>query len=119
MQSAAAEVNDPFYILAASAPDERSQVLKQGDTFAVFDRFGDIGLSGLGEHGLFHEGTRFLSRWQMTLNGGRPLLLSSTVTKDNLLLAVDLTNPDYNGDVESRASRDVIHVFRSKFLWRG
>ena len=36
-------VSDTFYILSTSARiDDRTQVLKQGDTFAIFDRFGDI-----------------------------------------------------------------------------
>ena len=34
-------------------------MLKYGDTFAVFDRTGDI--SGPGEQGLYHDGTRYLS----------------------------------------------------------
>src|SRR6185503_9091937 len=46
--------------------------------------------------------------------------LSSTVTDDNELLTVDLTNPD----IESRGAtlllpRGHLHVFRAKFLWRG
>ncbi len=36
-------------------------MLKHGDTFAVFDHYGDIKPGGLGEEGLYHEGTRYLS----------------------------------------------------------
>src|SRR5688572_20354660 len=44
------QVNDRFYILATSPRvDEQTRVLKQGDTFAVFDRYGDIQPAGLGE----------------------------------------------------------------------
>ena len=36
-------IDDQFYILATSSrADDRTRVLKHGDTFAVFDRFGDI-----------------------------------------------------------------------------
>ncbi|HEV3298989.1 MAG TPA: glycogen debranching N-terminal domain-containing protein, partial [Planctomycetaceae bacterium] len=47
-----------FRILAASSlADERTRVLKHGDTFGVFDHYGDIKPEGLGEEGLFHDGT--------------------------------------------------------------
>ena len=36
---------------ASSSTDERRRVLKHGDTFAVFDQFGDIKPGGLGEGG--------------------------------------------------------------------
>ena len=88
-------VENRFYILAESSlADERTRVLKHGDTFAVFDHYGDIKPVGLGEEGLYHEGTRYLSDLAARLAGERPLFLSSTVRDDNDLLAVDLTNPD-------------------------
>ena len=56
------EIEGRYYILATSAPaDENDAVLKHGDSFAVFDRYGDIRPIGLGEEGLYHRGTRFLS----------------------------------------------------------
>src|SRR5438045_3060518 len=85
----------PFYILATSPQaDVQTRVLKYGDTFAVFDRNGDITPTGLGEEGLYHEGTRYLSCLVLGLNSNKPLLLSSTVKLENDFLAVDLTNPD-------------------------
>src|SRR5436309_8825631 len=90
---------DPFYIAAPSPlADELSRVLKHADTFAVFDHYGDIKPAGLGEEGLFLEGTRFLSCLLLSLGKARPLFLSSTVREDNDLLAVDLTNPDVSRD---------------------
>src|SRR5206468_4324067 len=75
--------------------DVRTRVLKDGETFAVFDRYGDLQPVGLGEQGLYHDGTRFLSRLELRVFGRRPLLLSSTVKDDNILLTVDLANPDF------------------------
>src|SRR5918911_1523488 len=76
-------LTDPFYILAqAPLADERSRGLKQGETFAVFDHYGDIKPAGLGEEGLYHEGTRFLSCLVLQLGRDRPLMLSSTVQED-------------------------------------
>jgi hypothetical protein len=43
-------VEDQYYILATSSlADDRTRVLKHGETFAVFDRYGDIQPLGLGE----------------------------------------------------------------------
>src|SRR6202142_3396697 len=76
--------NSPYHILAVSSPaDERTRVLKHGDTFAIFDHYGDIRPDGLGDAGLYHEGTRFLSRLRLDLEQGRPFLLSSTVRDEN------------------------------------
>lgn len=112
-------VEGRYYVLASSSlADSRTRVLKQGDTFAVFDRYGDVHSIGASPHGIFHRSTRYLSRLELKINGVRPLLLSSSVLKDDTLLAVDLTNPDIlrNGD---RIPRDMLHVFRSKFLQNG
>jgi glycogen debranching enzyme len=114
-------LEDQFYIQATSSrTDDRTRVLKHGETFAVFDRFGDVQPVGLGEQGIYHEGTRFLSRLELRLGGRRPLLLSSTVKKENDLLTVDLANTDLTGDGGGIAlERGTVHVFRSKFVWRG
>ena len=65
-----------------------------GDTFAVLDSHGDIGVSAGGTDGIFHADTRHLSRLEVLLNGMPPLLLGSTIRDDNTMLTVDLTNPD-------------------------
>ncbi len=114
------EVQDKFYILTSAARlNEHTRVLKHGDTFAVFDRFGDIHRIGRGEQGIYHNGTRHVSRLELRLMGHRPLLLSSTIREDNATLTVDLTNPDISSDGQIGLSRDQIHVFRSGFLWQG
>jgi glycogen debranching enzyme len=113
-------VEDQYYILATSSlADDRTRVLKEGETFAVFDRYGDIQTLGRGEQGLYHEGTRFLSRFALRLGRNRPLLLSSTVKDDNVLLAVDLTNPDFTIDGQVTIPRGTLHIFRTKFIWQG
>jgi glycogen debranching enzyme len=96
-----------------------TRVLKQGDTFAVFDRSGDIDPIGPGGQGLYHDGTRFLSGLELLVNGRKPLLLSSTVRQDNDALTVDLTNPDMSADSGASFPSDVLHIFRSSFLWQG
>jgi len=86
---------DEFYIRTPRGlADDRHLVLKQGETFAVLDRYGDIFPVGLAENGLYHEGTRYLSRVSLRIGGERPLLLSSAIKADNALVTVDLTNLD-------------------------
>ncbi len=113
-------IKDKFYILSTSSRiDDRTRVLKQGETFAVFDRFGDIQVVGTGEQGIYHEGTRFLSYLELRLGKNRPLLLSSTVKEENDLLTADLTNPDISSKGRQVFKRGTLHIFRSKFLWQG
>lgn len=111
---------DQFYIKSATPPaDDRTLVLKHGETFAVFDHYGDILPIGMGEQGIFHKGTRFLSWLELSLEGSRPLLLYSTVQKDNDLLTVDMMNPDLTGENGEEIPRGGFHIYRSKLLWEG
>jgi glycogen debranching enzyme len=113
------EIGGQSYVAATSSRlDDRTRTLKHGDSFAVFDRFGDIQAIGHGEQGIYHEDTRYLSRLELRLEDGRrPVFLNSTITEDNSLLTVDLTTPDiyHNGHLEVR--QDTVHLFRTKLLW--
>jgi glycogen debranching enzyme len=113
--------HDKFYIQATSSrTDDRTRVLKHGRMFAVFDRHGDVQPVGFGEQGVYFDDTRFLSRLELRVGGRRPLLLSSTVKKENDLLAVDLSNPDLKEAGGSLTlARGELHLFRSTFLWNG
>jgi glycogen debranching enzyme len=48
----------------------------EGNTFVVSDRRGDVDASPTDTQGLFHNDTRFLSRWILTVDGQRPNVLS-------------------------------------------
>ena len=112
------QVQDQFYILAtASKPLQRHAVLKHDDMFAVFDDSGDVGALGSDEQGLYFEGTRYLSQFRLRLNGQRPLLLSARVKQENELFGADLTNPDLPLPDGLLLARDLVHVFRGRFLW--
>jgi glycogen debranching enzyme len=111
------EVDQQFYIRASSAlADDRTRVLLNGDTFAIFDRGGDIHPVGFGQQGIFHAETRHLSRLEMLFCGFRPLLLSSTIREDNVLFAIDLTNPDIQLESGASLPRGTVHIYRTKFL---
>lgn len=110
--------NENQWYVAATAPrtDEPARVLKAEDTFGIFDRHGDIRQVTSSEQGLYHGGTRYLSHLELRINGQRPLILNSTIKKDNSLLVVDMTMPDlYEGEVLV-IPRGSVHVFRSVVL---
>jgi glycogen debranching enzyme len=108
-----------YYIATKSPPrDDRVRVLKYGSTFAVFDRLGNIQSSGLGEHGLFCDGTRYLSELVVKLWNAQPLLLSSTIESNNFLFTADLANLDVSDGNSMAVPRGTLHLLRSKFLWR-
>jgi glycogen debranching enzyme len=49
----------------------------EGDTFVVSNRRGDVVPSPSEPHGLFHQDTRFLSCWRLTVGGEAPRILST------------------------------------------
>ncbi len=104
---------------SASIVEVPKHALKHGDTFALLDPHGDILRIGNKEQGFYHEGTRFLSRLEMRLEGRRPVLLGSAVRKDNTLLAVDLTNPDCKSHNGNGLQHGLVHVFRSSVVLSG
>jgi glycogen debranching enzyme len=112
------QYNNQYYILATSSvAHERTRVLKQDEMFGVFDSNGDIRAIGLGEQGLYFEGTRFASRFRVRIAGVKPLLLSSIVRKGNASINVHLTNPDITVDGRPAVPRGSVHIARSIFLW--
>ena len=113
-------VSQQYYIATKASPaDDRARVLKYGAMFAVFDRHGDIRSSGLGEQGVFFQGTRHLSQMSLQLWKARPLLLSSNIEPNNFLFTADLANLDVSRGDTVAIHRGTLHLLRSKFLWRG
>jgi glycogen debranching enzyme len=111
--------NGQYYIQAASAPPaERTRVLKHDDTFGVFDEYGDVDAEERPQEGVYSRGTRYLSCLKLKFLRGRPLLLSSTIRRDNVLFAVDLTNPDISTEGRVLLHRGTLHIYRTQFLWQ-
>jgi glycogen debranching enzyme len=108
----------PFYIPATGPATRPRRTLKHGDSFLVLDDHGDIGASAGGGDGLFHNDTRFLSRFELLINGMQPLLLGSNLRDDNAILSVDLTNPDIYFDKRIVLEKDTLHIDRTVFVWR-
>lgn len=112
------QLGEQWYILATSSPtDERRRVLKHDKLFAMFDRFGDVQSIGLGEEGLYHGDTCFLSHLELRIEDVRPMYLNSTVKDDNGLFIIELMNPDLHPEGKNRILKGELHVFRAKLLY--
>jgi glycogen debranching enzyme len=121
MTARAVEVvsESPFYIPMTGPPARPRRSLKHDDTFIVLDSHGDIGASAGGPDGLFNADTRYLARLELVLDDVQPLLLGSNLRDDNSALTVDLTNPDVYRQDHIVLQKDVLHIVRTIFLWRG
>ncbi|MDB5500455.1 MAG: amylo-alpha,6-glucosidase [Tardiphaga sp.] len=119
IDAADAVVESPFYIPMTGPAARPRRALKHDDTFVVLDSHGDIGASAGGPDGLFNADTRYLARLELSLEGLQPLLLGSNLRDDNSSLTVDLTNPDIYRDGRLVLQKDMLHIVRTFFLWRG
>src|ERR1700694_976439 len=121
MTARAAELvaESPFYIPMTGPASRARRSLKHDDTFIVLDSHGDIGASAGGPDGLFNSDTRYLARLELLLDDLQPLLLGSNLRDDNSALTVDLTNPDIYRDGRIVLQKDMLHIVRTIFLWRG
>ncbi len=82
----------------------------EGSTFCICDEIGDLA----GEtSGLFADDTRFLSRLKLTINGSKPLLLSSGKV-EYFSAAFFLRNPVVDG-----LGHDVLSIKRERFVGEG
>lgn len=107
----------PPVVARSSMMDDRSRVLKHGDTFAVFDHCGDIKRGGLDEQGLYHLGTRHLSELVLHLDGDPPFFLGSTLSREDGHLSVALTNHDLLADGRVVTPLGTLQLTVTKLLW--
>ena len=107
-----------FFIPATEPTTRLRRTMKRDDCFLVFDSHGDIGASPGGPDGLFNCDTRYLSHFELLINGLQPLLLGSNLSDDNCVLSVDLTNPDISYDKRFILQKDLVHIARTVFVWR-
>jgi glycogen debranching enzyme len=112
--------SDPSYVVVTSPVGDRHPfLLKHGDTFGLFNHFGDISPGGIGEEGLYDQGTRFLSCLKLKLDKGGPLLLHSVLEEDGLQMTADLMNADHCENGRVIVPRGALHISRSKCVYRG
>jgi glycogen debranching enzyme len=80
----------------------------EGSTFCICDELGDIG--GWPTSGFFTDDTRFLSILRLSINGRRPLVLSSGKV-DYFSAAFYLRNPPVDG-----LDQDEVSIIRERFV---
>ncbi|HEV2712179.1 MAG TPA: glycogen debranching N-terminal domain-containing protein, partial [Gaiellaceae bacterium] len=85
-----------------------SITILEGSTFCICDELGDIG--GWPTSGFFADDTRFLSILRLSINGRRPLLLSSDKV-DYFSAAFYLRNAPLDG-----LEQDEISIIRERFI---
>ncbi|MGD9764736.1 MAG: glycogen debranching N-terminal domain-containing protein [Candidatus Binatia bacterium] len=120
MPSERIRIGDDYYLLAAAVPAHGHHlVLNHGNSFAVVDDAGDVPFASFGPVGLFCNGTRFLDRFELRLNGGFPVVLSAAPTDDETELVTYLTNPDERRGGEVVVQRDTLAIERRKVLIDG
>src|SRR6201995_80680 len=109
----------PFYIPMTGPAARPRRALKHDDTFIVLDSHRGVGAFAGGPDGLFYADTRYLARLELVLDDVQPLLLGSNLRDDNSALTVDLTNPDIYHQGRIVLQKDMLHIVRTIFLWRG
>ena len=80
---------------------ERAQfgeITEEAEGAAPVEAGGLIEPVGLGEQGIYYQGTRFLSDFELSFGPSRPLLLSSTVRADNSMFTADVSNLDMTSE---------------------
>lgn len=118
MSELAEITNKDLYLQAlSSVTQDTTYVLKYEDSFAIIDRRGNIRPLGVENHGVFCDGTRFLSRLVMNVDGKLPVLLSSEMNDAADLLIVNLTNPVLQANTSQQIIHDTIHFQQRIFLW--
>ena len=118
-QTVEPSLEQPFYIPMTGPAARPRRSLKHDDTFIVLDSHGDIGASAGGPDGLFNADTRYLARLELVFEDMQPLLLGSNLRDDNSSLTIDLTNPDVYRQDRLVLQKDMLHIVRTIFLWRG
>jgi glycogen debranching enzyme len=103
---------------AVALQERRPRSLKYGHTFAVFDQRGNIVPAAGSADGIYHRDTRYLSQFELQLNDAPLLLLSSNVQEDNIVLTVDLSNPDLESGDEKVLQGERIYINRRRYLSR-
>lgn len=96
--------------------DEVNTVLNYSNTFAVFDRSGNIRPHGKMIQGIYHEGTRFINTLILNVNGEKPLLLSGSIREGNSIYSADLTNPAIK---KCNIQENSVHIERHQFVREG
>ncbi len=89
--------------------------LKEDDLQFISSESGDIVADNPGGLGLYHRDTRFLSRFELTVNGFRPVFLSHSASK-HYIATFQSVNPAFTLRNGVRVKQQTISIRRSRFV---
>jgi len=98
-----------------TVPKQPRLLVKEDELFLFTDQEGHMPATENSPLGLFFRDTRFLSRYEMTIGGKPPVLLSSTAER-NYVCAVEFTNLQTKGGDGRRIPQTTIHVRRTRLV---
>ncbi|HLW16425.1 MAG TPA: glycogen debranching N-terminal domain-containing protein [Actinomycetota bacterium] len=94
------------------------QTIKHESMFLLCDRYGDIVDDSAAALGLYFRDTRFLSRWELRIDGQRPLYLHSAADR-NYSMLIETTLPREEVDAQGRRKTQNLQVSRQRRLGAG
>ncbi|HEY7839632.1 MAG TPA: glycogen debranching N-terminal domain-containing protein [Terriglobales bacterium] len=89
--------------------------LIDGKAFLATTVSGDIVPAGASDVGLFQQDTRFLSLWELRVNGHRAVVLSSS-SQQNILAQIELTTPNLTVRENLDLPENTVHIHREQLL---
>ncbi|MBI4729103.1 MAG: amylo-alpha-1,6-glucosidase [Acidobacteria bacterium] len=92
--------------------------IKHDRLFLLCDRYGDIGEPNAAALGLYFRDTRFLSRWELLVDGRRPVYLHSEADR-NYSMLVQTTLPLARMDPHGGETHENVSVSRHRWLENG
>jgi len=104
-------VGDPWTFSGVSAPLGSNVTLVQGSAFCISGQSGDV--SPGSSHGLFFRDSRFISRFELTVNGTPPEALAADTTDPFSAVFVGRTRPRL-GHADT-----TLMLFRYRYIGRG
>jgi len=98
-----------------SVPKRRRLVIKESELFLYSDEEGHLPAAENSPLGLYFRDTRYLSRFEMTIGGKAPVLLSSTADRD-YACSVEFTNLETRAIGGARIPQTSLHVRRTRLV---
>lgn len=92
-----------------------SVVLKEDDLQFISDQSGDVRENDNSGFGLYLQDTRFLNRFELFINGQRPLFLSNSVNK-HYIATFQAINPDLLLNSGRQVAQQTLSIRRSRFV---
>ncbi|HET7627649.1 MAG TPA: amylo-alpha-1,6-glucosidase [Bacillales bacterium] len=94
------------------------RVIKENDLFLVTDAKGNIPKNHDYGLGLYTKDTRYLSQFDLKINGQEPNLLFSKAD-ENYAASIMLTNPELERDGSLSLPRESLEIERQRFIYGG